>query len=83
MLREKNGYSMIEVLFASSIFFQALIIIIPIYAEIQVANDTLSDKRWAANQLQTELQQFIWGNSPRSPLFLKQQEMIHYFILNL
>lgn len=60
---------MIEVLIASSIFFQALIVFIPIYADVQLAKDTLSDKRWAAHQLQAELQQFIWGSPPPLPAF--------------
>lgn len=59
---------MIEVLIASTIFFQALIIFIPIYTDIQTAKDTLGDRRWAAHQLQAELQQFILGNPPPLPV---------------
>ncbi|GGN63895.1 type II secretion system protein [Oceanobacillus indicireducens] len=83
-MKKKNGYSMIEVLIASSIFFQALILFIPIYADIQLAYDTLRDKRWAANQLQTELQQYIWGKPPPLPAVLEttRNDTLFHFEFN-
>ncbi|MCM3738742.1 hypothetical protein M3210_00545 [Oceanobacillus luteolus] len=66
-MRGKNGYSMIEVLVASTIFFQVILIFIPIHSQLQMATDTLSDKRWASIILHEEIQHFIWEDAPLLP----------------
>lgn len=60
MLRKKNGYSLIEVIVASSIFLSAVAIFIPIVSKLQIEQHILSERSTVAHQLHEDLQQYIW-----------------------
>ena len=66
-LRKKNGYSLIEVIVASSIFLSAVAIFIPIVSKLQIEQHILSERSTAAHQLHEELQQYIWVNASAVP----------------
>lgn len=74
MLKKKNGFSLIEVLFASSLFFQAFLIFIPIQTNIQASTEVLNEKRWAAIRLHNELQQLMIEDSLTLPYSIQLQE---------
>lgn len=67
MLIRKNGYSMIEVIIASSLFLSTLAIFVPILSQLQIEKNILNERRIAAFQLYEELQQYIWKEESLLP----------------
>lgn len=67
MLKKKNGFSMIEVLVASSLFFHFLVIFIPIQMDIEFAKQQLNDRRFAAQELHAQLQALIYSSETSLP----------------
>jgi len=58
-LRRDNGFTLIEVLIAMSIFIMIAITIVPIYTLVETERKHLYDKRHIINGLHDELQQWI------------------------
>lgn len=67
MLIRKNGYSIIEVIVASSLFLSTVAIFVPILSQLQMEKNILNERRIAAFQLQEELQQYIWKEESLLP----------------
>ena len=67
MLRETNGYSLIEVIVASSIFLSAVAVFIPIASNLQLEQHILTERRTVAHQLHEDLQQYIWLDASAVP----------------
>ena len=66
-MRKKNGYSLIEVIVASSIFLSAIAIFIPIVSKIQIEQHILTERRTVTHQLHEDLQHYIWVNARAVP----------------
>ncbi|WP_405101202.1 hypothetical protein [Oceanobacillus sp. FSL H7-0719] len=66
-MKEKNGYSIIEVIIAASLFLSTVAIFVPILNQLQIEKNILRDKRIAIYQLHEELQQYIWTDTPILP----------------
>ena len=64
MSKRKNGYTVIEVLIASTLFFQSLLLLIPMQSNLQTYKEVLKERRFAATKLSEELQMMLRNRGP-------------------
>ncbi|MHA6250980.1 hypothetical protein [Oceanobacillus sp. CAU 1775] len=64
---EKNGFTLIEVFIASSLFLSTVLIFIPIINNMQHEKQILHDRKTISLYLQEELQYFIWESGYNLP----------------
>lgn len=67
MLRNNKGFTLIEVLVASSILFLVMMTVVPINSLLTNERIISKDRYEYADQLQAELQPFIWERNKRLP----------------
>lgn len=67
MLKKNNGFTLVEVLVASSILFMMIIVIIPINTLLTTERTILKDRHEFKQTLQEELQPFIWETNKELP----------------
>lgn len=67
MLVKSNGFTMIEVFIAASIFFSTVLIFIPIINNIEGEKIVLRDRRVITNALQEKFQYYIWESEYQLP----------------
>lgn len=67
MLKKKNGFSFVEVLAATALFFYSLLIILPLHTSMQMEKAVLSEKRTAATMLSEKLQPFLKNGGMKTP----------------
>lgn len=68
MSMNNKGYTLIEVLVASSLLFIMISIIIPISMLLKYEQSVLKDRRFIASYLHDELQLFLWNNQQSPPV---------------
>jgi prepilin-type N-terminal cleavage/methylation domain-containing protein len=66
ILRNNNGFTLIEVLITVSILLGVVITVIPLLQLLRLEGETLKDRRYMNQELFDELQSFLW--SPGRPL---------------
>ncbi|WP_165769131.1 type II secretion system protein [Virgibacillus profundi] len=64
---KNNGFTLIEVLVATSILMVAVSVIVPIIVLLNEEQQILSDRRVLAYRLHDELQPYIWEENLSSP----------------
>ncbi|WP_072887688.1 type II secretion system protein [Ornithinibacillus halophilus] len=60
-MKKYNGFSLIEVLIASSIVFMVAITLVPLISTLNAEREALSIKRLVANELHDQLQLQLWN----------------------
>lgn len=71
-MQNRNGFSLIEVLIASSIVFTTIATFMPIISTLDTEQKVLSDRRKLAYLLHDELQEFIWNSDMKLPVTFTQ-----------
>ncbi|WP_179151895.1 prepilin-type N-terminal cleavage/methylation domain-containing protein [Oceanobacillus senegalensis] len=64
MLKSGNGFTLIEVIVATSIFFTLVSTFIPMITLLSKEQGILKDRRNISYHLHDELQPFLWENKP-------------------
>ncbi|MFC4022801.1 Tfp pilus assembly protein FimT/FimU [Oceanobacillus longus] len=67
-MQKNNGFTLIEVLIASSILFTTVAVFIPLSFLVDAEQKLLSDRRQLASILHDELQHVIWDTPGELPL---------------
>lgn len=71
-LRNYNGYTLIEVIITTGIFFMAITIFVPILVQLKSEQNILSDRRHIAYDLHDALQFYIWDPSSTTEVYEKE-----------
>lgn len=84
MSKKKNGFTMIEVLVASTIFLQIITIFLPIYSKIETNKVVLTERRNAAFTLSEEMQTITQKEPPLINISYDKirNETVFHFIFN-
>lgn len=67
MLQKNDGFTVIEVFIAASIFFSTVLIFVPILNNIENEKIILSDRRMIINTLQENFQYYLWETGYELP----------------
>ncbi len=62
MLKKVNGFTLIEVIIASSLLFSFILILVPAFSILHVEQTVLHDRLAIAYKLHDEMQPIIWEN---------------------
>ncbi|WP_190279504.1 type II secretion system protein [Ornithinibacillus gellani] len=79
-MRKANGFTLIEVLFATGIICILATTFIPILSLVAQERVVLSDRRFIVNQLQDDLQIYMWENDTYPSIYEKnvRQRVVNY-----